>query len=318
MRIRSVSLPALFAATAALILVGAPVRGQVMLTADYSSLGTVYQDAAGAFYNTAGAGRDDITSIFKANISATFDYFSHSILLPWSEQISFTLFDFGNADTVGDSGIDTVDANGRPATSTIRFNLDPGIQYFVDPTPFDNSEFTMSFGTASLGGGQVNNQRFGDAVVGGVADGRWDFLTLVLHETEHSMGISSGLDRFLDLAGPTGTPNRQFTIPASLSGLPSDFDIPVSQGGAHFVGDPVSGDTFGYMTTADPGWQKSQRALPTALDILAVCQTEGCTQAQVNTSLFTGPAASVPEPGTLALLAPGLLPLLGLIRRRRA
>ena len=30
-----------------------------------------------------------------------------------------------------------------------------------------------------------------------------------------------------------------------------------------------------------------------------------------------GPAQAIPEPGTLALLAPGILPLLGMIRRRR-
>ncbi len=73
-------------------------RAQISLSADYSSLGTVYQDAAGLFYNSAGVGRNDITTVFKTDISAAFDYFSHSLLTPagtWNEQINFTLADLG-------------------------------------------------------------------------------------------------------------------------------------------------------------------------------------------------------------------------------
>ncbi len=281
-----------------------PRAAAVTITANYSSLGSVYQDATGNLFPAAGMGRVDVTPTVKSNISAAFTYWQNSILLPWNLTVTFQLFDSGSTDPVGDSGIDTIDANNRPATSTIRFNYHDGLPYFIDPTPFDNSEFGMATSTAALGGGNVNNKRFGDATAMGVADGRWDFLTLVIHETEHSLGISngqsSGYTRFLDLVGPiSATTDRTLTIPMALSGLASDFDIPVVKDSSHYIGDPTVDDTFGFTVVADPGWQTSQRALPTCIDILALGQVVGATANQINCNL-------VPEPSTLLIFAAGL------------
>jgi hypothetical protein len=298
-------------ALVAVVALGLPCAQAVTLTADYSSFGTVYQDATGQLFTAAGAGRTDVTTNFKKDVTAAFQILQGAVTLPWNETITFKLADFAldtpPSSAVADSGIDTItgDAAKRPATSTVRFNTHTGYPSFIDPTPFDNSEFTMAFGTAALGGGNVNNKRFGNATDAGGAKDRWDLLTLILHETEHSMGISngqsSGFTRFLDLVGAVGTNPRNLTIQKTLSGLPNNFDIPIQPNSSHFIGDPTKGDTFGYAVVADPGWQTSQRALPTCLDILAIGQTEGATMDQINCGQL------VPEPSTLALLVIGLV-----------
>jgi hypothetical protein len=284
----------------------------VTLTADYSGLGTVYQDAAGQLYTSAAAGRTDVTSLVESDISTDFTYLQAAITLQWNETIHFQLTDLTGEGAVADSGINNEDANGRPSDSTIRIST--GFNDFVDPTPFDNSEFTMSTGVTSLGGGQVNNKVFGDST-SLMASSTYDFLTLMIHETEHSLGISSGLTRFVSLVGAPdatpGAPNRSLTISAGLSGLPSDYVIPIEANSAHFPGSPVGNDPFGYAVVADPGWQYGQRALPTALDIEAIGQIEGATSSQINLNYLN----SVPEPSSLALLAIGAVGFLGLRRR---
>ena len=244
---------------------------------------------------------------------------------PWNETITFALTNFATVNTIGNSGIDTFDGNGanntvnRPASSTININDFTGVPYFLDPTPMDNSEFGMSVGTAALGGGTLTNKVFGNATAAG-AQNRWDMLTLILHETEHSLGISSGSQRFLTLAGPSTNVTRNLTITNALSGLPNNFDIPIvgqtisgtttNRGTAHYIGAATNGDVFGFSVVAEPGWGESQRALPTCLDILGIGQVEGATAAQINCAL-------VPEPSTWLLLATSLAGLLGYGRRRR-
>jgi len=129
-------------------------------------------------------------------------------------------------------------------------------------------------------------------------------LTLVLHETEHSLGISngqsSGFTKFLDQAGAIGTDPRNLTIKKALSGLTNDFDISIQPNSSHFIGSPTGNSTFGYTVVADPGWQTSQRALPTCVDILAIGQVEGATMAQIDCS-----DTAVPEPGTVFVCAMG-------------
>ena len=294
-----------------------PHAHAVTLTADYSALGTVYQDAAGQLYTSPAMGRTDVTATFKSDVTAAFTLLQRTILLPWNESIKLQLADIGTG-AVANSGIDTIDTNGRPATSTINFNTHAGFPSFIDSTPFDNSEFTMATGTAALGGGNVNNKRFGNATATGGATGRWDLLTLILHETEHSLGISngqsSGFTKFLDLVGPAGATARTLTINKTLSGLPNNFDIPIEPSTSHFTGSATGTSTFGYAVVANPGWQTAQRALPTCLDILAIGQVEGATMNQIDCS---DAAVAVPEPSTwawgLALLGAVALPR---VRRR--
>lgn len=165
----------------------------------------------------------------------------------------------------------------------------------------------MSSATTMLGGSAVNVSRFGNATAMGGAAGRWDFLTIAIHEIEHSIGYASGLKRFTDAAGANGTANRKITVPKTLTGFMSDFDIPFVSDSAHIDGMASMG-LFNDAVVASPGFNSAQRALPTGVEIYGLCVIEGCTAAQVN---------PLPEPGTILLLS-GALPVVILIARRRA
>jgi hypothetical protein len=232
----------------------------------------------------------------------------NAILCDWNLSVTIQLANLG-LNTVADAAINTFDVNGRSATGTIRFNTNAAFSYFLDASPTSNTEFSMQTSTMSLGGGNVNNRRLGDATAS-AATNRWDMLTLSLHELEHTLGISSGSARFLNLVGPTGAetdPLRMMTISNSLSGLASDFQIPFVPDSAHIAGSGANSN-FNYTVVADPGWQKAQRALPTALDIYAVAQVNNCDMFNLN-------PAQVPEPTTAALALGGLVCLI--ISRRR-
>jgi hypothetical protein len=261
----------------------------VTITADYASLGTVYQDAAGNFFDSAGAGRNDVTALFKSNVTTSLTYLQNAVKLPWNMTVTFKLAEL-DPNVGGDSIVNSTDANNRPATSTVRFSTDSSVKYFLDPTPLENSEFALTYADAALGGGNVNNKRFGDATDAGGAKNRADLLTLIMHECVHSLGISSSLQRFLDAAGATNAANRKVTIAKALSGLTNDFDIPITTGSAHFDG---SNAVFNFSSVSDPGFGVGQRALPTALDILALGQVEGAAANQIDVNL--------PEPSVISI-----------------
>ncbi|MGJ5818556.1 PEP-CTERM sorting domain-containing protein [Paludibaculum fermentans] len=274
----------------------------VSITADYSLLGTVYQDGSGQLHDTFAPGYTDVTGLFKTNVSTAISYWQNAILLPWSTTVTFTLFDLTGAGAVGDNLITSTDANGRPTSSNLRVD-DGSIQFFLDPTPADNSEYTMGSTDAALGGGTVNVGRLGNALAG-PASGKWDLLSLLLHELEHGLGFSASLPRFQNVTTATN-----MTIPTALSLLPSTFDIPLD--GTHVDG-VASGGLFNDTSIALPGFTDGQRALLTAADILAICNVEGCASNQYNTN----PSAAVPEPGTLLMLSLAAPLLIGLSRRR--
>ncbi len=231
----------------------------------------------------------------------------------WNEVITCKLFDFVAAGigADGDSEITSTDVDGRPATSTIRLDSSSASSFFVDPTPFDNSEYTMNFVDASLGGGTANVGRDGSAVPGGPAEARTDVLTLLLHELAHSIGFNFP-DRFDDLAGPVGSPNRKITVPASLSGLPSDFDLPILSNADHV--DPfAAGGVFEHAITAEPSFDANDRWLPTGAELFALCRVGGCAANEINPALVGPLVGELPVPGSLWRLAAGLIPL---VRRR--
>lgn len=294
----------------AFLAISSQAMGQV-ISLDFSTLGSVYQDSTGTLFNSSGAGRTDVTSLFESDAVVAAAYLNNAISIPgWNETINFSLADLSFESAVADSGINSVDANGRPNSSTIRFDMGNTMD-FIDPTPTDNSEFAMTSHSATLGGGQVNVSQFGNAIPLGPADGLWDVLTVDVHEMEHSLGYSGGLARFLDLVGPTGTPGRQLLVPTSLSGLPSDFSIPIVPGSAHIDG-IVDNGLFNDTVVAEPGFNIGQRALPSDVEILSLGVIEGATSSEIHLSGTT----AVPEPGTLALML-GVLPVALVARRRK-
>lgn len=292
----------------------------LVINTDLSAIPAVYQNDGGKLSATGGAGFTDVTQTFYANIAAASSYLQSAIQIPdWTTTISFQLASL--PDAVADAAFDKVDANGRPITSTIRFSTVTAD--FVDPK-LDNSQFDLANTDASLGGGSVNVSRFGNAVAGGPADGRYDVLTTVLHEEEHSLGYLSDLDRYNNVVPTTGPNAGQLVIPASLTGLPSDFTLPMIVAGnntGHIDGKASNG-LFNNNVVADPGFSPGQRALLTGSEIYGLCVIEGCTADQVNPNPIltlgdlTPPTVPMPEPGSLALLVSGIAGLAAACRRQ--
>ncbi len=101
-------------------------------------------------------------------------------------------------------------------------------------------------------------------------------------------------------------------ISSSVSGLPAGFDVPVS--GTHIDGVANNG-FFNNTSLAVPGFNAGERALLSGVDILAVCQIQGCTSSQMN--LDPGATVSpVPEPTSWAMMLLGLATVVGFSRRR--
>lgn len=300
-----------FLAGVAFVAIGAAAArdaAALVITPDFSGVRTVYQSAAGTLSGSGGAGFTDVTAAFQADINAGLAYLTNAVLIPdWRIAIAFELAPL--LGVVADSTFSSTDANGRPDVSTIRFST--LMADFVDPTPLGNSEFTLSSRDAALGGGAVNVARFGDAVPGGPAAGRYDVLTTVLHEAEHSLGYHSELPRYAAVVPTSGPGAGQMAIPAALTGLPSGFVLPMDLGvnNSHIDG-VAQGGLFNDNLVAHPGFGTGQRGLLSATEIYGLCVIAGCTRAQVNTN----PSASLPEPGTLTLVMAGLL---GLAWRRR-
>ena len=280
----------------------------LVITNDFSQLGSVYQDTAGLLYSSGGAGRTDVTAAFQANANVAAAVLERAIGAPYSFSEIITLGSLADLGAVGVSHINSFDANGRTATADVSVDTS-NVTFFVDPTPLDNSEFgTFTNTNAALGGGLVNVSRIANAIDPGLASTGYDLLTLFLHEIEHNTGYNTSY--------PTFPTNNAITVPTSLSLLPSSFDIPVlSQGGGHIDG-VIDNGLFNDTVIAVPGFNAGQRALLTGAEILGDCTVNACTANQVNTDPYAM-VASVPEPTTWAIVVAGL-GLTGLARRRRA
>src|SRR5688572_13661104 len=119
------------------------------------------------------------------------------------ETISMNL---GNAGC-GASTSTTIGADGRPTAGSQTISLCDGngdgiADWFVDPTPNDNSEFM----------GTINNAFTGTAQAGSPAAGRSDLFSVALAEITHNMGIcnagcGSSLYNTGSFAVDTGTPD---------------------------------------------------------------------------------------------------------------
>ena len=298
---------------AASFAIALPASAVTILT-DFSTLGTVYQDAAGQFFTTAALGRTDVTATFEADAGAAAAYLQSAIGRPFTTTINITLADLTSSSAVGDSSITSTDnVTGLPTSSDIRVD-DGSILFFADSTPLDNAEYNLHSATTTLGGSAVNISRLGNAVSGGPADGRWDLVTLFVHEMEHSLGFSDGLQLFTDAVGPksaTDAIDRDLLVSTMLTGFLSDFTVPFVGLSAHIDG-VVQNGLFNDTVVAQPGFGDSQRALPTGLEIYGLCVIDGCTADQVNPN----PVTTVPEPSTFTLMLAAAVSGLGLRRLR--
>jgi hypothetical protein len=198
-----------------------------------------------------------------------------------------------------------------------------GTQAYAD-TP------AMSFSSASLG--FSTNQTLGwtfTANTPGVVDalgyydlggdglavshdvGIWDNLGNLLTSTTVASGTVDPLIssfRYATIAPITLTPGQMYTIGATTDTIenPAGFD---------FWGYNLVGLTTDPAITIPPG---AGRFIPTVGNALVFPTLTGDSQAYAGPNFLLGASPSdVPEPGSLALVATGALPLLGLVRRKR-
>jgi hypothetical protein len=295
----------------AVLLVLANSASALSITDDFSSLGTVYQTTSGQLTNAFAVGETNVTANFEADANYAASILDTAIGANFSPTITITLANLTSESAVGDSSVTSLDANNRTATSNIRVDSG-GSLFFVDPTPASNANFVMTSKSTTLGGGQVNVSRIGNAVAGGPAAGKWDLVTLFTHEMEHSIAYTTAIPNFLTLAGATGTANRSILIPTALTGLPSSWNLPIISSSSHIDGNVQSG-LFNDAVVADPGFTDSQRALLTAAEIDGACTVDGCTAAQLNTN-----PSAVPLPASWVMMLSGLAALFGLKGSRRS
>lgn len=172
----------------------------------------------------------------------------------------------------GSAGTD-VDGDGYPTGGRINIRGN-ATNWFLDPTPLDDSEFT----------GNIDNPFSGDAQPGSPANGLCDMQTVVMNEATHILGVTSTAgsrfqtDGFNTRLTTTGTTCSgpgdlwQFTGPSVTALMTSnnggnsgsDFRVPVH------TAEPcaTSGTLSGSNNTGNALFEGSRRYLPSNLDAL--------------------------------------------------
>ncbi|MBC8107948.1 MAG: hypothetical protein H7Z14_15270 [Anaerolineae bacterium] len=114
--------------------------------------------------------------------------------------VSFTMSGKG----IGGQGGVTAVSDGRPTAGRIDLaggDDSHGMGYWLDPTPYEHSEFS----------GAINNAFAGDATTGSPAFGKFDLFTLVLLEASHLLGTAKNSNLRIWTSGLMS--NMNITIP---------------------------------------------------------------------------------------------------------
>ncbi|KPJ75957.1 MAG: hypothetical protein AMJ54_13385, partial [Deltaproteobacteria bacterium SG8_13] len=142
---------------------------------------------------------------------------------------------------LGQSIIDAIGQNGLPTAGTIVLDIDAaGVGWFVDPTPLDHAEFSSTLNVNAY-------QAFGDSP----AAGRYDLLTVLLHEMGHLLGFDSRTSSFADHVG---------IIDGSQLFAGPDFTASLADNAQH-----LDGNIYPYDLMSD-FLSPSLRLLPSQLD----------------------------------------------------
>ena len=222
-------------------------------------------EAATAAFDTTG---DDLTDLMETAALYWEDIIEDSHTL----DVRFFYRDFG-----GNTGADTlvqVSSGGKPTVCRIRVDSTPAFGWYLDPTPFDHSEFNLSQTTVGdlLSGERSNwyNDNPPDLLeasyMGGNAPGapadavnNSDMLSTILHELGHALGMAS----------PT----------ADVEAADGDYDFNSDQ----VWGATVAAETFtlkpyhlaSELALMYPDGFTGQRVMPSATDVLAIAAAVG-------------------------------------------
>jgi hypothetical protein len=122
------------------------------------------------------------------------------------------------------------DTNGRPTSGTLTLDTEGnGLGWFIDSSPWDNSEF-----------GMTNGETLYRATQGSAAYGHYDLLTTILHELGHLAGLISGTptydDRVTNISGTPTFQGNSYTVALTadrshLANLSQTFIIPQASNG---------------------------------------------------------------------------------------
>jgi hypothetical protein len=228
----------------------------------------------GAF-GTPQTGRGGISqAALLAIADAAGDYWESLILDPFAMNI-----EVGFTDEIG--GATAASGRGRNGGSPGLIAVTSRFPFFVDPTPFDNSEYGGTVTTfADLGGGLLNTAfGFTEQLEPGI-----DLFTILLHEIGHTLGVDLNMPQ-TGLIVPSPLPFAGTLLPAHFDDVRLRFTGHIDVPGA--LMSPNAGGV------ADVG---VGRSLPSDADIVAVATGGRFRDIRLNQIV------PVDEPGALTLL----------------
>jgi hypothetical protein len=235
-------------------------------------------------------------------------YWQSAILDSFTVTINYGWGDTGGANTLGFEQTETYSGTPNRITKAgIVIKSQGTANWYADATPDSNSEwsaFTTSFADAALCNTAVNCT--GIMTTGIVYSGssipivqsKTDLLSVVIHEVGHALGLDVGYPAY---TAESGDSDIDLTGPRAFAGA-NIFDN--GAGNAHL--NPAQGNLVNALM--QPSIGTGVRRLPSAADILAVCQVSSFTNC--NTS------ANIPEPAPSELLLTSAIALYWLRRRR--
>lgn len=290
----------------------APADGHVILGGATRAQAQSVIGAAGTYWE----------SVFASSSSslpwATGGNLTQDISVGWASHGGSTLATGGTGWFL--SGDPTVDGSWA-GNASLTWDNDGSSTFFVDTTPFDNSEWNQSSERdITFEGVSMNAERVHyDAPAGSTARDNTDMLSVAIHEIGHALGFLGTFPAFA--ASDTGSDNDIDITSGVFAGaeIPilgghTDFEL-LTPAGGDFPNDPGGGSFFNQFdygpNVMSPGIVGGTRKLLTEADIAITAQFLGFDMSTVN---FNPNATAVPEPSGIVVLALGVC---GIAYRRR-